>query len=571
MRDRCRTRTTAVVAVAVAVLTVAGEAQAAPRRAPTRPDVAVASVAAPAAVIVGAPFQVVVTLAERSRRAGTAAATVSVAAGTSVATAPPVAVRAGRVVRVAVAVTLRSAGSATLAVHAAIAGDAVPRNNAASARVAGVDFALSPTEVLVDGFAGYGAQFNQHVYSGLGRDAGVSDDNVGDMEQKVVALAPQFVRLFFSRTALSNPDRMASFVRTAQLAQRTGATINVTMQAAGPTPEVDIPAFADVVSGLVLNRGVANLRWATIQNEVNTTRITMDQYDQMYRLLDARLTQNGVRDRVRFMGGDLVEQLSPLGQSQGDWFAFMATRMNDVLDAYSVHAYWNYWGVAKIPQRLRIVRGIVGALPATARKPVYVMEYGVRGKRPAGDAGPGTWEDGTPLESTNVSAFQQAWFAILAAKLGFSAAVKWDAYFARYDNLPQAYTMIGGPQEGWPLRPSYHLTHLLTSTTRPGWRVVGVDGSSGSKLVVAYAGPAGELTVIGLDTAGATTNGIATTMSSFDVGGFAPHARLSLVRWNTDGTGTVGKPIRLQAKAAGTVHLGVPLQAVFALTTLPLS
>src|SRR5215203_1054571 len=184
MRDRCRTRTTAVVAVAVAVavLTVAGEAQAAPRRAPTRPDVAVASVAAPAAVIVGAPFQVVVTLAERSRRAGTAAATVSVAAGTSVATAPPVAVRAGRVVRVAVAVTLRSAGSATLAVHAATAGDAVPSNNAASARVAGVDFALSPTEVLVDGFAGYGAQFNQHVYSGLGRDR--SEEHTSELQSR---------------------------------------------------------------------------------------------------------------------------------------------------------------------------------------------------------------------------------------------------------------------------------------------------------------------------------------------------------------------------------------------------
>jgi hypothetical protein len=571
MRHRLRTRTTAVVAVAAATLTLAGEAQATPRRAAARPDVAVARVSVPTAAIVGTQFQVVVTLAERSRRVGAPAATVSVASGTSVATAPPVAVSAGGVVRVAVPVTLRTPGRATLAVHAAIRGDAVPRNNAAGAHVAGVDFALAPTEVLVDGFAGYGAQFNQHVYSGLSRAAGVSDANVGDMERKVVALAPQFVRLFFNRTALTDPDRMASFVRTAQLAQRAGATINVTMQAVGPSPDVDVPAFGHALADLVLNRGVTNLRWATIQNEVNTTRITMDQYDSMYRGLDATLTQDGVRDRVRFMGGDLVDQPSPLGQSQGDWFTFMATRMNDILDAYSVHAYWNYWGAAKIAQRLRVVRGIVDALPEAARKPVYVMEYGVRGHRPAGDAGPGTWDDGTPLESTNVSAFQQAWFALLAAKLGYSAAVKWDAYFARYDNLPQAYTMIGGPQEGWPLRPSYHLTRLLTSTTRPGWRVVGVDGSSGSKLVVGYAGPAGELTVLGLDTAGATLNGIATTFSTYDVGGFAPHARLSLVRWNSDGTGTVAKAIPLQANAAGTVHLGVPLQAVFALTTLPLS
>jgi hypothetical protein len=315
---------------------------------------------------------------------------------------------------------------------------------------------------------------------------------------------------------------------------------------------------------------VTNLRWATIQNEVNATRMSMDAYDQMYRQLDTTLTRNGVRDHVRFMGGDLVEQVSPLGQTQGDWFSFMATRMKDVLDAYSVHVYWNYWGAAKIPQRLRVVRGIVDALPADARKPVYVMEYGVRGHRPTGDAGPGTWDDGTPLESTNVSAFQQAWFALLAAKLGFSAAVKWDAYFARYDAVPQAYTMIGGPQEGWPLRPSYHLTRLLTETTRPGWRVVGVDGASGSKLVVGYAGPAGELSVVGLDTAGAALNGVGPRYSNYVLGGFPPHARLSLLLWNRDGTGTTAAPIHPTANATGVVQIGVPLQVVFALTTLPL-
>src|SRR5215210_501304 len=356
MTERGRTRTTAVVAVAVAALTLAGGAHAETRGSFARPDVAVANVSAPQVALVGTPFAVDVTLAERSRQSG-ATTTVTIVVGTSVARARAVRVGAGKRARVVVPVTLRASGSFTLAVHAAVAGDAIPRNNAAAARVAAVDFALTPSHVLVDGFAGYGAQFNQHVYAGLSRDVGVSNDNVGDMESKVVALAPQFVRLFFSRTALSDPDRMASFVRTAQLAQRTGATINVTMQAIGPTPAVDVPAFGHALADLVLNRGVTNLRWATIQNEVNTTRITMDQYESMYRGLDATLTRDGVRDRVRFMGGDLVEQASPLGQTQGDWFGFMATRMNDVLDAYSVHSYWNYWGAAKIAHRLRVVRG----------------------------------------------------------------------------------------------------------------------------------------------------------------------------------------------------------------------
>ena len=562
-------RTTATVAAAVMALAVASVANAESRSLPARPDIAVVAVSAPQAVLAGAPFQIEVTLAERSRRAATRAS-VSVAAGASVVAAPSVAVGAGGRAHVSVPVTLAAPGAVTLSVRATVPRDVSARNNIRTTRVTAAEFALAPSEVLVDGFAGYGAQFNQHVYAGSSRDAGVTDDNVGDMEQKVVALAPQFVRLFFNRSALTDPDRMASFVRTAQLAQRTGATINVTLQTLGPTPAADVPAFAHALADLVLNRGATGLRWATIQNEVNATRVTTEAYEGAYRLLDATLTQDGVRDRVRLMGGDLVAQVSPLGQTQSDWFGFMATRMADVLDAYSIHVYWNYWDVDKVQRRLKDVRAIVDALPPEARKPLYVTEYGVRGKRAAGDGGPGTWDDGTPLESTNVSAFQQAWFALLAAQLGYSAAVKWDAFFGRYDATPQAYTMIGPPQEGWPLRPSYAATRLLTSTTRAGWRVVGVDGPERPRLLTAYAGPAGELTVIGLDTRGGALNGLAPSFSTYLVGGFPPNARLSLALWNADGKGGLGPPIALRASAGGVARVGVPQQAVFALTTLAL-
>ena len=478
--------TAAVVAAAAASLAVVGVAQAQPR-APARPDVAVVAVSAPRAVLAGAQFELRVTLAERSRRAAARAA-VSVAAGASVTASPAVEIGAGGRAQVTVPLTLPAPGTATVTVRATVARDAAVRDNVRTARITAAEFAVAPTEVLVDGFAGYGAQFNQHVYAGASRDAGVSDDNVGDMEAKIVALAPQFVRLFFTRSALTDPDRMASFVRTAQLAQRAGATINVTLQALGPTPEADVPAFGHALADLVLNRGVTNLRWATIQNEVNATRVTTDAYDAAYRLLDATLRQDGVRDRVRLMGGDLVAQVSPLGQTQADWFGFMASRMTDVLDAYSVHVYWNYWDADKIQRRLKEVRAIVDGLPAEARKPLYVTEYGVRGKRSPGDGGPGGWDDGTPLESTNVSAFQQAWFALLAAQLGYSAAVKWDAYFGRYDAIPQAYTMIGPPTEGWPLRPSYAVTRLLTRDDpgglarrrrRPRTAAAGADGLRG--------------------------------------------------------------------------------------------
>src|SRR4029079_1513238 len=138
------------------------------------------------------------------------------------------------------------------------------------------------------------------------------------------------------------------------------------------------------------------------------------------------------------------------------------------------------------------------------------------GRRTPGDGGPGTWDDGTPLGNTNVNAFQHAWLDVLAARLGFAGTVKCDAYFGRYDGMPQAYTMIGPPQEGWPLRSAYYATRLFTETTRPGWKVVGVDGaSSGTRLVTAFAGPQGELTLLGLDTAGAGLNAPSAKVSTY--------------------------------------------------------
>ena len=124
---------------------------------------------------------------------------------------------------------------------------------------------------------------------------------------------------------------------------------------------------------------------------------------------------------------------------------------------------------------------------------------------PAGD--PGVWQDGTPITQTNISAFQHAWFDILAARLGYVGTSKWDSYFGKYDNGTQAYFMIGSPADGWPLYPLYNFVHLLTSTVKRDWRTVNVDGvPDTSRLLAAYVGKKGEHTIVGLDTAGAQLN-----------------------------------------------------------------
>jgi hypothetical protein len=433
------------------------------------------------------------------------------------------------------------------------------------------EFQVVAGNVVVPSIAGYGGQFNQHVYAQVSRNAGVTDANVGDMEQKMKALHPQFSRIFFTPLAFGDPDRMQSFIRTVMLAQTAGATINITWQ--GGTLDVkggNVQRFADVLIDLVRNRGVTGLRWLTLQNEPNRTRLTPQQVEQAYRELDPYI--QSIRGQVKYMGGDLVRGPDTGAPNQQLWFDYMAQHMADILDAWSIHVFWDYWDTQKIVERLTEVRAIWDAEPPDRRKPLYVAEYGVRGLRTFNGvrADPGFWQDGTPIAQTNISAFQHAWFDVLAAQLGYVGTSKWDSYFGRYDNSTQAYYMIGDPQSGWPLYPLYHFVRLTTATVNPGWSVVRVDSVPGTRLVAAYMGKNGQRTLIGLDTAGAQLNAASPTQVSYTVGGLPVSKRLYLAIWNEAGDGVVAPSHAVTTDAAGVATFTVPQHGVFALTTLRL-
>jgi hypothetical protein len=502
---------------------------------------------------------------EKGRDTGATAQLTLLSGGIALTTAS-VDIRAGGRFRVPVPLTLQAPATLVARVEGALPRESDSTNNEATATIQLVEFQLSPN-VLVPTLAGYGAQFNHHVYAAISRGIGVTDENVVQMESQIGALQPQLVRIFFNKGAFADADRMQSFVRTVQLAQRTGATINITWQSSyGPSPEGDMDQFAGVLVDLVRNRGVSNLRWVTVQNEVNSTRIPMDQYARTIRRLDSDLRAAGVRDLIKFMGGDLVGTTSPLGQSQQDWFSFMATQLADVVDAYGIHVFWDYWDTAKLERRLTEVRAIVDALPEAGRKPLYVTEYGVRG-RPGSSYAGGAWDDGSPFQATSVNAFQLAWFDVLSARLGFAGTIKWDAYQAKYDNGTQDYSLIGGPAEGWPLRPAYHLLRLLTQTIRPGWSVVGVEAPADRRLVSAYRGPASELTLIGLSADGGQLNTVSPTQVGYVVGGFRPGQSFRLLFWNLAGDGLVTETAPVIADAGGVVSVTAPLHSVFALTS----
>jgi hypothetical protein len=433
------------------------------------------------------------------------------------------------------------------------------------AESAAPDFELT-SRVLVPSTTGSGAQFNQQVYAAI---SGVPLARFADLERKVLQLEPQFVRIFYNdRQAASARDQLESFVLTAELAQRAGATINVTWQSGGVAqPDQSMRRFADVLAYLARSRGLTNLRWATVQNEPNSTKITPAQNAAMYRALDRHLTAARVREQVRLMGGDLVQA------NQRVWFQYMATHLADLLDAYSVHIYWDYWDTAKLTRRLTDVQRIVAGLPASGRKPVFVSEYGVRGRRATGVPAPGTYADGRPLGQTRIAAFQHAWFVLAATQLGYAGTAKWDCCFGKYDRGTQAYYVIGPAKENWPLYPTYHLLRLVTATTEPGWTVVAVDkgAPARTKQMTAFAGPEGDLTILGLDTAGAALDGVSPKQIGYVVGGLPAGAKFTLVVWNRDGAGANEAVSTITVDGAGVARVTVPLHAVFALTTKAIS
>ena len=446
-------------------------------------------------------------------------------------------------------------------------------DNTRRATVVVTEFRVVDSAVVTPRFAGFGAQFNHHVYAEISKSVGVTDENVVGMERKMRELRPQFSRSFFTPLAFGDPDRMRSFVRSVELAQSTGTTINITWQ--GGRLDVaggNVQRFADVLNDLVRNRGITRFRWLTLQNEPNRTRITPEQYERLYRELDPYI--QSIRGQVRYMGGDLVRGPDVGPPNQQLWFDYLATHMSDILDAYSIHVFWDYWDIVKLQDRLIEVRQIVDNLPPAARKPLYVTEYGVRGLRTFNGTRvfePGVWEDGTWITQSNVSAFQHAWFDILAARLGFLGTSKWDAHFGKYDNATQVFYMIGAPTENWPLYPIYHFLRLMTTTARRDWRVVNVDSVEGtSRLLTAFVGPTGQKTVVGLDTAGALLNTTSPTPVTYSIAGLPPNARLRLAVWNQAGDGVVATAGPRTPDAVGVANITVPQHAVFALTTVRL-
>ncbi len=226
-----------------------------------------------------------------------------------------------------------------------------------------------------------------------------------------------------------------------------------------------------------------------------------------------------------------------------------------------MHIYWDYTQATDAIRRLRGIAAVPETFPAAERRPLYITEFGVRGKDWQGPGKePGVFEDGTPIVQTGIAALQVGWLMTEATRRGFVATVQWEGYDMAYGKRPMHYGIMGEPGEGWPLRPAYQVLRLFTRTIAPGWRALQVEGDATNVALAAVCGTKGEMTVMAVNHS--------KVEQAVSVGRLPPGTVFHRIFWS------VAEPGRLQAGddmacAGGLLELTLPPQSVTALTDRP--
>lgn len=397
---------------------------------------------------------------------------------------------------------------------------------------------------------GYGIEMSPYLTA---PNAGQPVGDLADLEQKLKNLTPQHVRIFV-RTDWWQPGNEKirdSFIRTCELAQSAGATINVTLWSGWETrPSESSAAMSHLLKDLIVNHSLTAVRYVTLQNEVNSTKITMAEYNAFYRMFDHDLRKDGIRDKIQIVGGDLVRT------RQADWLRDLATELPDVCDGHSVHIYWSYPDALDAIQRLRGIAHVAETLPVAGRRPMYITEFGVRGNDWQGPGKePGVFTDGTPMTQTPTTALQVGWLMTEATRLGFVATVQWEGYDMAYGKHAMHYGIMGEPGEGWPLRPVYHVLRLFTHTITPGSRALATEGEATNVAFAAVQSPQGDLTLMALNHS--------TTTQTISIAGLPLQKNFHRIAW------TSADPERLQNETDvlvnGPLELTLPPRSLTAL------
>ena len=326
------------------------------------------------------------------------------------------------------------------------------------------------------------------------------------------------------------------------------------------------------------------VKFVTIQNEVNGSGtdiakqhdpfLSMRLYELLYRQLDTALKARRdplrptrtLRSAFQLVAGDLVER----GNSHQDaWLKYMHDNMElpranfpSVLDAYSIHVYWEPGpgakGFPRRPER-RLANLERKARALGIKKPIYVTEYGVR--KLSAKPRPGKL-DGVRIEESRPAAFQHAWFNAVAPQYGCAGLAKWVLYRTDKPAGFGHWGMIGGPSEQFSRSPLYRVTRLFNHVVPPEWKPAGLGRAAGVGVIASkFEAPNGrQETVVVLNNSA--------HRREVRLEGLKPGRSYFRVAWNQDGDGKLtSKPRRIASDDRGAATLNVSPHGLVALST----
>ncbi len=416
---------------------------------------------------------------------------------------------------------------------------------------------------------GFGVCMNPYLYAFPNTPDEINPKQLADLEAKVKQLHPQFVRIFFLNSwweqdtdqsiAKNHPGMRESLIRTIRLAQDAGASVLLQLwydPDRYKNPEDVAGRFADAIAQLRQKHGLTAIHFATIQNEPDEHEAddgsSPARYAAVYRAFDKALRDRGLGGEVQIVGGDLVSE------HWERWLKFLGRDLSPVLDGYSIHSYWDYWDITKMLRHIRDVAQVVGSMPPAQRRPVFVTEFGAQGFRENPQIEPGKSDDGKPLADVPVSSFEIGIFLLEAINAGFVGTAQWDGYEIWYDRK-MGYGLIGSVQNGFPLKPGYHLLRLFTHASAPGWHAMRIDGKIEDVWIAALKGTNDQTSLFVLN----RLRGDKTV----SVSGLRPNQLLNVRFWNADGTGQVSGARSITPDSTGRISVTVPHYAIAVLST----
>lgn len=337
---------------------------------------------------------------------------------------------------------------------------------------------VDPARVAVEGFMGFGAEWDPYAYDRLG----VTDEDFALIARRIRWMRMPIVRVMMQTKWCYNgagefdwdSRAMQLLYRHLDLCQQAGITVLLTDWGCEPewlripgVENVADPKYAQAIGGymdhLLNTKGYSCIRYFILVNEPNFEVKDFDRWQQGLRNVAAEFARRGLDKQVALVGPD--------HSNADDWLFNAVDELKDVLGGYDVHRYANDADVR--PGRLEEYfanqwRYVLAHDPAAAAKPRIVGEAGMNdfAVHPRGNDKIDTFEYGLFMAD----------YAVQALRAGSHAVCAW----MMCDNSHSGFFwgLWSNKEKGLKLRPWFYSWSLLARHVPRGSTIYALEQPS---------------------------------------------------------------------------------------------